>query len=280
MRLYEGPTPVTRRSEPGDELAQPASIPALAAILRRAHRLDGQTGLPAHLPDSLPTASPVQGRDRALVPMYCIAPSSPEPSAEAAATAQVVVTVADRLRRLTRAYGEWTDFDAQAYFDLTPRQAAGLLEITERVTSVHLTFFIDALLPSFRSGLDYWRNHFQPGYLFTRQDPRPAFFNETQPEMVARWQRLLAVTHHTRRLLADDPAFWAMNAANDERLRYRWAWRGRPAPGIDSALLPRLTDVPTLTLSIDFPLPAYRQPGRLRRLRRGRSHLGRQRRRE
>lgn len=255
----------------------------------------------------------------ALVPMYQVSPTSPEPAAEAAAAAQVIVAVADRLRRLAAAYSEWTDFDAEAYFDLTPAQTALLLDLTERVTSVHLSFFIDPLLPSFQEAVNYWQQYFQPHYLQMQHDldhrqqmpqvsrrvlalavagaveevdrmggaesgghasgadaeaavdPARRFFQQVQPAMIARWQRLLTVAHHTRRLLADDPAFWALNAANDERLRRRWAWRNKPAAGIGAALLPKLSDVPTLTLSIDFPLPAYRQPGRLRRLRRGRA---------
>jgi hypothetical protein len=35
---------------------------------------------------------------------------------------------------------------------------------------------------------------------------------------------------------------------------------------VDACLLPALAGVPTLTLITDFPLPAWRQPGRRRRL--------------
>jgi hypothetical protein len=281
-----------------------ASIPALAAALRNPQL----SGLEPPASSALDSQS---GQDR-LVPMYCVLPTGPEPAAEAVAAAQIIGPIGERLRRLPAAYGEWDEFDADAFFDLHPSHRVHLIQMSERVTSVHLSFFVDLLLPSFRAAVDYFVHCFQPQYMHMQQHldsralrravlglspveaPSPAsiasdigpgaaidaspdsvgvewFFAETQPTMVARWQRLVAVALHTRRLLGNDPAFWSLNAANDERLRRRDAWRLRPAVGLADALLPRLGDVPTLTLSIDFPLPAARQPGRLRRLRRGRT---------
>jgi hypothetical protein len=60
----------------------------------------------------------------------------------------------------------------------------------------------------------------------------------------------------------------AAGGGSEERARWRWAWARPAALGVAPALLPALDDVPTLTLAVDFPLPAARQPGRLRRLRR------------
>ncbi|MEX1020182.1 MAG: hypothetical protein WDZ49_11010 [Litorilinea sp.] len=313
------------------------SIPALAAAMRRAHEaaraLDHPENAPdfAHMADAA-RCGPLQAAR--LVPMYRIAPASPEPAAEAAAAAQMIITLGDRLRRLGDAYGEWSDFDPAAYFDLTIPQTDCLLQLTERVTSVHLAFFTDLLLPSFQNAALYWEIYFLPNYrqmqqalehvsgeaippgslgtVPTQGESPPSdrdaaamntvaieaaaieatlpvevaemmpggeagaaqhFFDEIQPTMIAHWLRALTVARYTRRLLSDDPTFWALNAANDERLRRRWAWRMRPAPGIAAPLLPQLTDIPTLTLAIDFPLPAARQSGRLRRLRRSRAQI-------
>jgi hypothetical protein len=86
--------------------------------------------------------------------------------------------------------------------------------------------------------------------------------------MVRHWQRLVAVTQATRAALSDELSYWAANGGDEERGRWRWAWRLDPTPGLPAELLPPLAQTPTLTLAVDFPLPAHRQPGRIRRLRR------------
>ena len=93
-----------------------------------------------------------------------------------------------------------------------------------------------------------------------------SFTDRSQPQMIEHWQKLDAVIRATRVLLDNEISFWAANGSSDERARWRWAWANDPAPGVDGGLLPPLAQISTLTLAVDFPLPAYRQPGRRRRL--------------
>lgn len=248
------------------------SVPALAAALRL-------TGCDRY---SQPLDVLFQ-RER-LVPMYRIRRLAPHAEAEAAV--HVLGEVADRLRRLGAAYGEWREFDPCAYFDLLPAQAHRLVRISERVATVHVTFFADLLLPSFRAAERYWIEEFCPAYrqmthsLAFINEPLPAvnrFQSAVQPRMVEHWLALQETIEEARRLLAHDAAFLSANGSADERARWRQVWREPPAAGIDPNLLPSLPSLSTLTLSVDFPLPARRQPGRLRRLRtnrlRGRPRL-------
>jgi hypothetical protein len=199
----------------------------------------------------------------------------------------VLGNVAERLRRLSLAYGEWDEFDGCAYFDLTTAQAERLLRVVERVATVHVTFYADVLLPSFQAAERVLLRQFGPEYrllrygLFNGAGPiieMPSGYGAGQAQMVERWLRLLEVVRGVRAALHDDIRFWATNGAEDERARWRHAWMQTPAPGLDPRLTPALDEIPTLTLSIDFPLPAGRQPGRLRRLRRNRNTYWRHRR--
>jgi hypothetical protein len=194
---------------------------------------------------------------------------------EAQSAAQMLLAVAERLRRLAAAYGAWRHFDAPAYFDLTEPQTERLVQISERVTTVHVVFYADALLPSFQTAEAFWQERFRPDYLDLRThlrngesplEPVMAFADRSQPQMIEHWQRLVTTIRATRTLLNNEIGFWAANGSSDERARWRWAWNVDPAPGIHETLLPPPAQIPTLTLAIDFPLPTYRQPGRRRRL--------------
>lgn len=241
------------------------STPSLATALRRTQRR-------LALPEPPPAPPP---RDP-LVQMYRI-PAGADPASEAHAAAHVLLAVAERLRRLAAAYGEWESFDVQAYFDLSASQAARLVHVAERVSTVHVTFYADLLLPAFRTAAAFWQTEFRPAYLTLRhalnhsdapQTPIRSFAHDSLPGMVARWERLIQVTQATRAALSNELGYWAANGSSDERGRWRWAWSLDPAPGLPAALLPPLAQTPTLTLAVDFALPAHRQPGRLRRLRR------------
>jgi hypothetical protein len=96
------------------------------------------------------------------------------------------------------------------------------------------------------------------------------FLREVQPAMIERWERLVAVLSQARHLLADDVSYLMMNNAQEERARWTKLWNPNPPSLLDPALLPALRTVPTLTLSFEFLLPAERQAGRVRRLRRSR----------
>jgi len=220
-------------------------VPALAAALRSAEQgaaiLPANAALAAHL----------------LVPMYRLAPGSVEEEAHAAAV--LVGEVGKRMQRLTQAYGEWQLFEPVPYFDLAPAQVEQLTQISERVSSVHAFFFVDALLPAFQAVHDCAVAAFQLAAAGLSAD--------WMDDLVARWHRLIAVIALTRCHLSEDIAFLSLNAGIEEQAR----WSAMAPHEPDRATPWHTTGhlaLPTLTLMVDFPLPAFRQSGRLRRLRR------------
>lgn len=224
------------------------STPALAAALRTLGRSA----------DPLPTPPVLE--PHLLTPMYRIGSGSI--AHEAASAARLASDLAERLRRLAGAYGEWRSFEPEPYFDLYGEQAELLVKIAERVSTVHVTVYVDALLPSFQAAVDCLALEMAPARF------RNGAYTAAQAAMSERWLRLLVVLSTTREQLAHDAGFLASNGASEERSRWRAAWQ-RPQPaGLAPALAVSLAETPTLTLSVEFPLPAARQPGRLRRLRR------------
>lgn len=244
-----------------------SSTPAFAAALR--------TMTPTHF-----VRCPLGTTPNELAPMYRVT-SGNRGGNEVDSAAHVLSEVVDRMRRLNGAYGEWAHFDGPAYFDLSFAQAACLLRVTERVTTVHVTFYADLLLPSFQQLLAYWSDTFVPVYDTRNRDVETyqTFVNRVQPALVEQWQQVLSVTMQTRRLLLSDVTFLAVNGGQEERARWRQWWDQPMVPGLDTRLTPALNQLPTLTLSLDFPLPAHRQPHRVRRLRRSRARRRLQRRR-
>ena len=193
--------------------------------------------------------------------------------AEAESAAHAVRHAIDRLHRLAAAYGEWKDFDPAAYFDLTATQAGLLVQASERVTAVHITFYTDLLLPSFRQAVETWALVFAPAWQRRQEsgEAHEAFFGQAQPLLVEQVRRAQAVVERTRRRLLGEIGYLAANGANEER--WRWMPPAEPAsmPPLAPVLLLDAHSVPTLTLTSDFPLPLARQPGRQRRLRRHRA---------
>jgi len=239
------------------------SLPGLAAGIRQTDHF------------ALPVSVAAILEQGVLVPVYQVEGDTAE--REASAAAETIGVVADKLRRMMAAYGEWSVFDAPAYFDLYPAQTALLLHISERVSTVHVTFYADLLLPSFRRAERIWAEEFFPAYQAARPFTRhirhssaySTHFTEIdQPKLLAYWERLWAVVTAARTILSEDIGFLASSGGNDERNRWRAVWQKAPAPGLDARLLPPLETIPTVTLTVEFPLPGYRQPGRVRRLRR------------
>jgi hypothetical protein len=95
------------------------SLPGLAAGIRQTDRF------------ALPVSVAALFEQSQLVPVYRVEDGAVE--REASAAAETIGVVADKLRRMMGAYGEWSVFDAPAYFDLYPAQTALLLHISERV---------------------------------------------------------------------------------------------------------------------------------------------------
>ncbi len=234
------------------------SAPALAAALRQMN-----SGNVTFTAVSLPAQA-------TLPPMYRMRNGGPTNEAEIAS--RLVGEVAERMRRLMAAYGEWHDFDVAAYFDLPREFAPEIVHVVERVSTVHISVFIDLLLPSFQRTIAYWETELMPAYIArtTSMAAYRHFFEAVQPAMIDEWQQLLLVLTTTRALLVEDIGFLTTTGAADERMRWQPFWQKAAVAELDQALAPALPTIPTLTLALDFPLPAQRQPGRLRRLRRSR----------
>ncbi|MEM7131351.1 MAG: hypothetical protein AAF702_33870 [Chloroflexota bacterium] len=318
--------------EPNAEVI--ASIPALAAAIRQTHRLPPPLAT-THLLFATPPSSFYQIQAKTL-------------EAEARAVGHLVSEVAERLRRLAEAYGEWERFDPAAYFDLSEMQAEYLVQVIERMSTVYVVFRIDAFLPTFQQAESFWVQSFYPAYHTILTESNRIGFNgehseaesnisrppsnginlsddmalndllshggnikkngledeldtagmggahadrssnesfihspevdastidqyeiiETiHPQMVEKWMNLLHVVRMARKLLLEQIGYLAVNGSQEERSRWRHAWQEPPSRGIANDLCPPLQALPTLTLSIEFPLPAYRQPGRKQRLR-------------
>jgi hypothetical protein len=221
------------------------SVPALAASLRGWRIRD--------------PFSPVDGalEIHALAPMYRL--SAGTVVEETHAATQVAGEVAERLRRLTRAYGEWRVFEPGPYFDLSPAQVSLLTRVVERASTVHVVFFVDALLPAFQAVQRYAAQ--------VAMATGSAEQDETiHATLTGHWRRMLDVIEAARTHLSDDISFLAFSGAAEEQERWMRSQRsGRIDPVAPWSSLER-SAVPTLTLSVDFPMPAFRQPGRKRRL--------------
>jgi len=246
-------------------------MPALAAALRTTAQSRVQA----------PGLTDLQAR--ALVPMYRLPAQTLQQ--EITHAIRVIDETAERLRRLATAYGEWRTFDTSAYFDLTPAQATGLVYLVERVNSVHVRFFIDLLLPSFQRAITCWQTDYAPAYAGLRHElqagfpstngngnfnDKTAFARSVQPRMVECWNQVLSVIDGVHHLRANDITLLTMGGSQEERNRWRHYWQISPPAGLDTALLPALSSLRTLTLTFDFPLPTNRQPDRQRRLQRNR----------
>ncbi|MEM7530860.1 MAG: hypothetical protein AAF639_01685 [Chloroflexota bacterium] len=222
---------------------------------------------------------------RRIVPPYQIKGQSIDEEAQSAAN--VVKYACDRLHRLGAAYGEWKEFDASAYFDLSAPQTSFLVSIKEHVGMVQIVFFADLLLPSFQKASQFCTHHLSPAYytflsaLTERPDNRfddEAVYSKQKYDavyetMCTHWQRLSQVVRQTQNLLGDHIDFLTTNGVHEERLRWQQFWlsTSQRTQSSYNRLLPVLHDIPSLTLSFNFPLPASRQVGRIKRLRKNRA---------
>ena len=239
------------------------SVPALAAQIRQIDRC------------ALPASSTQFFSTRTLAPAYLVRNHTGAKESRTAVT--TVSQVADRMRRMAKAYGEWKEFDISAFFDLWPEHARRLVALEERISTVNVTFYADMLLPSFQRVEQYWAQEFFPAYQSAQSFARGTencssftahFLEFEQPKMCAYLENLINIVSDARRELWNDIGFLGSTAGGDEKAHWQWAWREPPPPGLDERLLPLLRQLPTLTLGVEFPLPAYRQPDRVRRLRR------------
>ena len=262
--MTNSPVSLDRRNgAPPNAIAEVRSLPALAARMRRIDTCP------------LPSAYTDVFKARSLSPAYLV--QNHLGAREVQTAVSTIAQVADKLRRMARAYGEWQEFDVPAFFDLWPEHAPHLVHIEERVSTVNVTFFADLLLPSFQRTEQYWAREFFAAYQTARPPLNASpdsssftahFIDFEQPKMWAYWDKLLSVMSETRRELWNDIDFLAATGGGEEKAHWQWAWRSPAPPGLDRRLLPPLQQLPTLTLGVEFPLPASRQPGRVRLLRR------------
>jgi|GEM_PF-1091838 len=271
-------------------IEEAVSLPALGALLRQAEkglrdaRRSDQYEMLLSAARTLGSMAPSYAHPNAslfdrLAPMYEI--QQGDSAREARSADHVIRQVTDRLYRLASAYGEWDEFDMEAYFDCTEEQAQRLIRIEEQEGTLQVIFFGDLLLPSYQTALAYFYDQWLPAYyllwdrLYGRRslakiDSR--FGNKVQPQMVAYWQQVTAIIQQTRAQLYDDIGFLTMSAGHEERERWRPYWTVSSTTGLSHLLQPDLEDVPTLTLAFTFPLPTAQQEGRQERLRRNRHH--------
>jgi hypothetical protein len=167
-----------------------------------------------------------------------------------------------------------------AYFDLTSAQTASLLYLRERVSTVHVRFAVDALLPSFQQALRFWDGQYAPTAARLRQAilsghpadaPNAEQQHAIQTIMIQHWAKAQAVVTNVRDVLADDIGYLSMRGAGEEQARWQRRWSEANPPDLLHTITPALGQIPSLTLVFDFPLPPSRQPGRMRRMRRHRA---------
>lgn len=256
-------SPARRNGALPRDVTDVRSVPALAAKMRQIDIC------------ALPASYTEIFNKRSLSPAYLVQNRVGTREVQTAVT--TIAQVADKLRRMSRAYGEWQEFDIPAFFDLWPEHVPHLVHVKERVSTVNVTFFADLLLPSFQRAEQYWAQEFFPAYQTARPPLNTSadrssftahFLDFEQPKMRAYWDKLMAVVGETRRALWNDIDFLAATAGGEEKTHWQWAWRKKAPPGLDRRLLPSPQQLATLTLGVEFPLPASRQPGRVRRLRR------------
>ncbi len=223
------------------------------------------------------TSSTQQLLRRPLAPAYRVRAQGEEEE-RARFLARSISVLVDRLSRLPRAWGEWEEFDAAAFFDLYPEQANVLLSIRETRSAVRVTAFADVLSPAFQEAETYWVEHVVPALhvaqpaLFARagagseMDPvgetwAEMLAREIGPEMERRLYRAAREIERARALLYEWGLvdFLITSAAREERYRVAASRNGH----VDARLWERLRLVPTLTLEIAFSLVP--ESARLRR---------------
>ncbi|MYH61391.1 MAG: hypothetical protein F4148_06390, partial [Caldilineaceae bacterium SB0675_bin_29] len=135
-------SPYRRNSALPTNIAEVRSVPALAAEMRQIDTC----ALPAPYTEIFNT--------RSLSPAYLVQNHVGAREVQTAVT--TIAQAADKLRRMSRAYGEWQEFDVPAFFDLWPEHAPHLVRVEERVSTVYVTFFAVLLVPTYQRAEPFW----------------------------------------------------------------------------------------------------------------------------
>lgn len=220
----------------------PLSLPALAASISAPEQswpCDSAARPLARTPFVPAYRVPVRGASKSRIPRL----------------ADAVALLAERLDRLTEAYGHWSRFDAAAYFDLQPRQAHTLVRIERLGATLDVTLYADLLAPAFRGAERYWAEQFCPAYHAAGSDQNDAFSLHFQRHIVPAMRRRLQQAQEEIAAAGEllyrrgDVTFLSVAAAPDERSRHLH----RLSPGDEDLTLLYL-NLPTLTLSRSLDL--------------------------
>jgi hypothetical protein len=217
----------------------PHSLPALASFIAQPEK-------------SWPCNSVViKCLNRPFVPAYR-APEQADKPIIARHIAEGVAILAERLRRLPRAYPHWHRFDPAAYFDLHPRQVAAMVRIEALGATLDVTIYADLLSPAFRRAERFWAREFCPAYFAAGQ--KDVFDAHFWQRILPAMQRRLQEAREEISLAGDvlfrrgDVTFLSVSAASDERASHQ-----HRIPD-DEALLILYQDIPTLTLRRSYDI--------------------------
>ena len=217
----------------------PHSLPALASFIAQPEK-----SWPCH-------SIVVQCLNRPFVPAYR-APEQADKSVVARRIAEGVAILAERLRRLPRAYPHWHRFDPAAYFDLHPRQVTAMVRIEALGATLDVTLYADLLSPAFRRAERFWAREFCPAYFAAGQ--KDAFDAHFWQRILPGMQRRLQDAREEIALAGEllfargDITFLAASAASDERASHQ-----HRIPD-DQELISLYHDIPTLTLRRSYDI--------------------------
>ncbi len=180
------------------------------------------------------------------------APEQADKTVIARHIAEGVAILAERLRRLPRAYPHWHRFDPAAYFDLHPSQVDAMVRIEALGATLDVTIYADLLSPAFRRAERFWAREFCPAYFAAGQKDAfdVHFWQRILPAMQRRLQEAREEIALAGELLYSrgDVIFLAVSAASDERASHQ-----HRIPD-DEALLTIYQDIPTLTLRRSYDI--------------------------
>jgi len=185
------------------------------------------------------------------VPAYR-APEQADKTVIARHIAGGVAILAERLRRLPRAYPHWHRFDPAAYFDLHPRQVEAMVRIEALGATLDVTIYADLLSPAFRRAERFWATEFCPAYFAAGQ--KDVFDVHFWQRILPAMQRRLQEAREEIALAGDmlfgrgDLTFLAASAASDERASHQ-----HRIPD-DEALISLYHDIPSLTLRRSYDI--------------------------
>ena len=180
------------------------------------------------------------------------APEQADKAVIARHIAEGAAVLAERLRRLPRAYPHWHRFDPAAYFDLHPHQVEAMVRIEALGATLDVTIYADFLSPAFRRAERFWAREFCPAYFAAGE--RDVFDVHFWQRILPAMQRRLQEAREEIALAGEalfnrgDMTFLSVSAASDERASHQ-----HRIPD-EEGLLTLYQDLPTLTLRRSYDI--------------------------